>query len=109
MARPAATSSKATKPCAMSNTKPCLPSMLWLSETGTRYRVATGLEQERLAAFRAIAANNAAGCVVDAATYHCIRRLGLEDAVIGVCGKVGIAQAIADLYQSRLQSIGLEK
>ena len=83
--------------------------MLGLSETGTRYRVTTGLEQERLAAFRAIAVNNAAGCVVDAATYHCIRRLGLEDAVFGVCGKVGITQATADLYQSRLQSIGLEK
>ena len=83
--------------------------MLGLGETGTAYKVATGLEQERLAAFRAIAANNAAGCVVDAATYHCIRRLGLEDAVVGVCGKIGIAQATADLYQTRLQGIGLEK
>jgi hypothetical protein len=31
--------------------------------------------------------------VVNAATYHCIRRLGLEDAVVAVCGKIGIAQA----------------
>ena len=83
--------------------------MLGLSDTGTRYRVATGLEQERLAAFRAIAANNAAGCVVDAATYHCIRRLGLEEAVVGVCGKIGMAQVTADLYRARLKSIGLEK
>ncbi|MBX9591705.1 MAG: hypothetical protein K2X43_20635 [Hyphomonadaceae bacterium] len=83
--------------------------MLGLGETGTPYRVSTGLEQERLAAFRAIGANNAAGCVVDAATYHCIRRLGLEDAVVGVCGKIGIAQATVDLYQARLQSIALEK
>src|SRR5262249_24929134 len=77
--------------------------MLGLGETGTPYRVSTGLEQERLAAFRAIAGNKVAGCVVDAATYHCIRRLGLEDAVVRVCGKIGIAQATADLYQSRLQ------
>jgi len=83
--------------------------MLGLSETATPYRVATGLEQERLAAFRAISANNAVGCIVDAATYHCIRRLGLEDAVVSVCGIIGIAQATADLYHARLQSIGLEE
>jgi cellulose synthase operon protein C len=86
-----------------------IETMLGLSETGTPYRVATGLAQERSAAFRAIGANNAAGCVVDAATYHCMRRLGLEDAVVAVCGKIGIAQATADLYRARLQSIGLEK
>ena len=83
--------------------------MLGLSEVGTPYRVATGLEQERLAAFEAIGANKAAGCVVDAATYHCIRRLELEDAVVGVCGKIGITQATSDLYQARLQSMALEK
>jgi len=83
--------------------------MLGLGETGTPYRVSTGLAQERLAAFRAIAANKAGGCVVDAATYHCIRRLGLEEAVVGVCGKISIAQTTADLYQTRLQGIALEK
>ena len=86
-----------------------IEAMLGLSEVGTPYRVATGLEQERSAAFEAIVANNAAGCVVDAATYHCIRRLQLEDAVVAVCGKIGIAQATADLYQARLQNLALEK
>jgi hypothetical protein len=83
--------------------------MLGLSEVGTPYRVATGLEQERLAAFEAIRANKAGGCVVDAATYHCIRRLELEDAVVTVCGKIGITQATSDLYQARLQSLALER
>jgi Flp pilus assembly protein TadD len=83
--------------------------MLGLSEVGTPYRVAAGLEQERVAAFEAIEANKTAGCVVDAATYHCIRRLKLEDAVVAVCGKIGITQATADLYQARLQSLALEK
>ena len=86
-----------------------IEAMLGLSEVGMPSRVTTGLEQERLAAFEAIGANKAAGCVVDAATYHCIRRLLLEDAVVTVCGKIGIAQATADLYQARLQNLALEK
>ena len=61
-----------------------------------------------MAAFEAIGANKAAGCVVDAATYHCIRRLELEDAVVGV-RKIGITQATSNLYQARFQSLALEK
>ena len=53
--------------------------MIGLAEAGTPYRVAVGLEQERTDAFRAIAENDRRGCVADAATLHCIRRLGLED------------------------------
>jgi hypothetical protein len=81
--------------------------MLGLSEIGIPYRVATGLEQERLAAFKAIRENGKAGCIVDAATYHCIRRLSLEDAVVAVCGRIGISQVTADLYQIRLQRLSL--
>jgi hypothetical protein len=79
--------------------------MLGLSEVGSPYRVAVGIEQERSTAFKAISENNAAGCIVDVATYHCIRRLELEDAVAAVCGKIGIAQATADIYQHRLRAM----
>lgn len=81
--------------------------MLGLGEVGTAYRVAVGLDGERSAAFDAIAANSAKGCVVDAATYHCIRRLDLLDAVIAVCGPIGITQATADIYEMRLQKLSL--
>ena len=81
--------------------------MIGLSEIGTPYRVAIGVEAEREAAFDAIKANAAKGCVVDAATYHCIRRLDLMDVVIAVCGPIGISQATADIYKMRLQNLDL--
>lgn len=81
--------------------------MLGLGEVGTPYRVAVGLEGERAAAFEAIGENAAKGCVVDAATYHCIRRLDLMDVVIAVCGPIGISQATADIYKMRLQNLDL--
>lgn len=79
--------------------------MMGLSEVGTPYRVAIGLQQERIDAFSAIAANERRGCVVDAATLHCIRRLGLASAVEAICGKIGITQATADHYSERLQTL----
>ena len=79
--------------------------MIGLAEAGTPYRVAVGLEQERTEAFRAIAANDRRGCVVDAATLHYIRRLGLETAVQAICGRIGITQATADHYGERLQTL----
>lgn len=81
--------------------------MVGLAEVGTPYRVAIGLEQERIDAFSAIAANDRRGCVVDGATLHCIRRLGLESAVEAICGKIGIAQATADHYSERLQALDM--
>jgi len=81
--------------------------MMGLSEVGSPYRVAIGIEQERKNAFEAIDANGKRGCVVDAATYHCIRRLGLDETVTAICGKLAITQATADLYRMRLQNTDL--
>ena len=83
--------------------------MLGFKEVGVSYKVATGLAEERQFAFTAIDANGRKGCVIDAATYHCIRRLELADAVIAVCGKIGVTQSTVDIYQVRLQNLSLER
>jgi Flp pilus assembly protein TadD len=84
-----------------------IDTMIGLREVGTPYRVAVGLEQERRNAFAAIAAAERKGCVIDIATFHCIRRLGIEEAVLAVCGRIGVTQATLDTYEQRLQSLHL--
>lgn len=79
--------------------------IIGLSEVGSPYRVTIGIELERRAAFKAITDNVRAGCVIDAATFHCIRRLEIEDVITAICGKIGITQATADIYQMRLQNL----
>lgn len=79
--------------------------VLGLAELGKVYRVAIGLREERRRAEVAIADNQARGCIVDAATYHCIRRLNLEQVVRAVCGPIGISQATADIYHARVASL----
>jgi cellulose synthase operon protein C len=76
-----------------------------LAELGKAYRVSVGSREEREGTIRRIREHKAAGCVVDAATYHCIRRLGIEDAIRAVCGPIGITQATADIYHVRVQSL----
>jgi tetratricopeptide (TPR) repeat protein len=79
--------------------------MIGLAELRKPYRVAVGTREEREGAISALRNHKAAGCIVDAATYHCIRRLGLEDAVKSVCGPIGITQVTADIYHVRVQSL----
>lgn len=51
--------------------------MIGLTELRKPYRVSTGSREERQGAVRQIMDHGAAGCIVDAATYHFIRRLKL--------------------------------
>lgn len=82
-----------------------IDTMLGLAELGSTYRVSIGSREERDGTAAHVKAHRAAGCIVDAATYHCIRRLGLEEAVKAVCGPIGITQATADIYHARVQSL----
>lgn len=82
-----------------------IDAMLGLSEVATPYRVAVGTQPEREAAIEAIEANSAKGCVVDAATYHCIQRLQIMEVVVAVCGPVSISQATRDIYSKRLAKL----
>lgn len=79
--------------------------MLGLAELGKVYRVSIGSREERRIASAAISANQAKGCILDAATYHCIRRLNLEGIVRSVCGPIGISQATADIYHARVATL----
>lgn len=79
--------------------------MLGLAELGKIYRVSIGTRQERDSTLSQIVTHKAAGCVIDAATYHCIRRLGIEALVKAICGPIGITQATADIYHARAQSL----
>lgn len=79
--------------------------MIGLKEVGVRYPVALGLFAERQAALEAINDNAAKGCVVDAATFHVIRRLELENAVAAICGPVGLTQVTADGLRARKEML----
>lgn len=79
--------------------------VIGLAEHGKAQRVAINTREERDSTVRAIRDHKAAGCIVDAATYHCIRRLGIWDAVSAVCGPIGITQATVDIYHARAQSL----
>lgn len=76
-----------------------------LSELSRPYRVSVGSQEERVGTIRQIRDHKAAGCIVEAATYHCIRRLGIEDTIRSVCGPIAITQATADIYHARVQSL----
>ena len=82
-----------------------IDAMLGLAEARTPYRVAIGLAEEREQAFVSVVGNKSRGCVVDAATLHCIRRLDIATTVTAICGPIGITQATADIFQIRLQAI----
>lgn len=84
-----------------------IDAMLGLAETGRTYRVTIGSREERDGTVAMVKAHKAAGCIIGAATYHCVRRLGLEAAVEAVCGPIGITQATADIYHQRVQSLDI--
>jgi tetratricopeptide (TPR) repeat protein len=79
--------------------------MLGLAELGKVYRVSIGSREERRLASASITVNQTNGCIIDAATYHCIRRLSLEGVVRAVCGPIGISQATADIYHARVAAL----
>jgi hypothetical protein len=79
--------------------------VIGLAEHGKAQRVAINTGEERDSTLKSIREHKAAGCIVDAATYHCIRRLGIWDAVSTVCGPVGITQATVDIYHARVQAV----
>jgi tetratricopeptide (TPR) repeat protein len=81
--------------------------LVGLADSKTPYRVAIGIGQERNDAFKAIEDNGKRGCVVDTATFHCIRRLGLDDVVQAVCGRIAVTQATLDHYSERLRNLEL--
>jgi len=76
-----------------------------LGEVGRSFRVCFGTEAERKLAFKAIELNSHAGCVVDSLTLYIIRRLGIEDAILAVCGPFGITQYSIDVFRSRRERI----
>lgn len=84
-----------------------IDTMVGISEVGTSYRVAVGTTAERDLAFKSIAENNGQGCVVDTATFHCIRRLELEETIVAICGKIGVTRATVDYYQRKLQEFDI--
>lgn len=79
--------------------------VIGLADQGKTQRVAINTREERDETLKIIRDHKAAGCIIDAATYHSIRRLGIEEAVKGVCGPIGISQATADIYHARVQSL----
>jgi tetratricopeptide (TPR) repeat protein len=76
-------------------------------ETGRKFRVCIGTFEERNIAFKAIAYNAKRGCVVDALTFFIIRRLGLENTIIEVCGKIGMTESSIDVFRQRCEEIEL--
>jgi hypothetical protein len=60
------------------------------------FQVCRGTYEERNEALRTIERNGRKGCMVDEITLSLIRRLGVEKAVIAVCGKIHTTQSLVD-------------
>lgn len=73
--------------------------------SGRSFRVCIGTVEERQAAIQAIVQNERRGCIVDALTFYIIRRLGLERAVIEICGPIGMTETSVDVFRSRHEEI----
>ncbi|SFH66907.1 tetratricopeptide repeat protein [Bradyrhizobium sp. Gha] len=82
-----------------------IETLVGIADSGIRIRSCDGTHLERAIAFAAINNNAGRGCVTDLATLHIIRRLGLEKAVIGVCGAIGIVAQTALHYQRRIHEL----
>lgn len=76
-------------------------------ETRRKFMVCLGTAEERNIALKAIENNSGVGCVTDALTFYIIRRLGLEDAVVKICGKIGVTESSVDIFRTRLEEIEL--
>lgn len=74
-------------------------------ETKRKFRVCMGTADERDIAVKAIAHNSKAGCVTDALTFYIIRRLGIEDTIIEMCGAIGVTESSVDVFRQRREDI----
>jgi len=83
--------------------------LVGIAGSGIPIRSCEGSHLERGTAFAAINANEAKGCVVDVTTLHIIRRLNLENAVVAVCGPIGIVEGTVLHYQHRAREPNLSR
>jgi hypothetical protein len=72
-----------------------------LPSVGIKFQVCRGTLPEREKALRTIKQYGRKGCVLDAITLSLVRRLGLEKAVIAVCGPISTTQSVIDLLAYR--------
>lgn len=72
-----------------------------LPSVGIKFQVCRGTLPEREEALRTVKQYGPKGCVLDAITLSTVRRLGLEKAVIAVCGPMSTTQSIIDLLAYR--------
>lgn len=72
-----------------------------LPSVGVKFQVCRGTLPEREEALRTIKQHGRKGCVLDAITLSIVRRLGLEKAVIAVCGPISTTQSVIDLLAYR--------
>jgi tetratricopeptide (TPR) repeat protein len=72
-----------------------------LPSVGVKFQVCRGALLERQEAVRAITQHGRKGCVLDAITLSIVRRLGLEKAIIAVCGPLHTTQSVIDLLAFR--------
>ena len=74
-------------------------------ETRKNFRVCMGTAEERDIASNAIARNSGNGCVTDALTFYIIRRLGLENTIVEMCGRIGLTESSVDVFRQRQEEI----
>jgi len=72
-----------------------------LPSVDIKFQVCRGTLPEREKALRTIKQYGRKGCVLDAITLSLVRRLGLEKAVIAVCGPISTTQSVIDLLAYR--------
>lgn len=79
------------------------PIEAWAGLAGVNvpFRVCRGIADERDEALTLLAKRERGGCVVDAITLSVIRRLGVADAVVAVCGPLNMPQGVLDLLAER--------
>jgi hypothetical protein len=73
--------------------------------TGHGIHVCVGTHEERNLAFSSIRDNARKGCVVDAITFHIIRRLCLVEVVVSICGPIGVTDATALRLRQKIQEL----
>lgn len=71
-----------------------------LVHSGRRIDVCVGTEIERRAAFDLIYKNARHGCVVDPITLSVIRALKVSEAVVAVCGRIGVTHSTIGVLQA---------
>jgi hypothetical protein len=74
-----------------------------LPQSGRSFKVCHGNQPERIAAMEAVQENRKAGCVVDALTLHIIGVLGIEKAVVNICGPMAATESTIDTFRLRYE------